>query len=80
MKKLLSVFVLIIALSACGGNSESNTSTETTDTSSLTNPISIDTVKHPAGTVNQNVISTDTAAMNTQNAINKAKEAEQKHQ
>ncbi|MDB5248822.1 MAG: hypothetical protein JWQ40_3216 [Segetibacter sp.] len=79
MKKLLIGSALFIVLSACGGNStEEATDANTTDSVGLTNPTAIDTTKHPSGLDNSNVISTDTAAMNTQNSINKAKAAEKK--
>ena len=78
MKKLLSLGCVLFALTSCGGNGGENNSAGTVDSVGLTNPIAIDTVKHPAGMTNQNVISTDTAAMNVQNSINKAKEAEKK--
>jgi hypothetical protein len=81
MKKLTGIVSFALLLVACGGtagNNDNNSAT-TTDSAGLTNPSSIDTTKHPEGMSNQNVISTDTAAMNVQNAINKAKEAEKKH-
>lgn len=73
MKKLCVVTVLFIAISSCGGSSSgSNANTgNTSDTSGLTNPTAIDTTKHPTGMDNSNVISTDTAAMNTSNAYKK---------
>ena len=79
MKKLLIGSALFIALSGCGGGGDSTkeaTDANTTDSVGLTNPTAIDTTKHPSGLDNSNVISTDTAAMNTQNSINKAKAAE----
>jgi outer membrane PBP1 activator LpoA protein len=84
MKKILSVMTAAVLLAACGNsNTETTESTESTtaanDSTGLTNPIAIDTVKHPAGMSNQNVISTDTAAMNTQNAIDKAAKPGNKH-
>lgn len=76
MKKLLLSLSVLICLAACNSNQEGTA--EGTDTTGLTNPIAIDTVKHPGGVVNSNVISTDTAAMNVENAIEKAKEHQQK--
>ncbi len=74
MKKLMIVSALFITLTSCGGSAtEEATDANTTDSVGLTNPTSIDTTKHPEGMVNSNVISTDTAAMNVQNSINKAK-------
>ncbi len=81
MKKLLIVSAIFISLTSCNsnGNSGSNAVTgDTTNSTGLTNPSAIDTTKHPSGVDNSDVISTDTAAMNTQNAINKAKAAGKK--
>ena len=78
MRKLCIVAALYI-FSSCT-NSESNTSSENkSDSVGNTNPISIDTVKHPSGMDNSSVISTDTAAMNVQNTINKADSLKQKN-
>ena len=76
MKKAVIFSVSMFLLLSC--NNSGNNESAGNDSVGLTNPIAIDTVKHPAGMVNQNVISTDTAAMNVQNSINKAKEAEKK--
>jgi hypothetical protein len=82
MKKLAFIGAIACVLTACGGSDTTDTqageSNASTDSVGLTNPISIDTVKHPTGMENSNVISTDTAAMNTQNSINKAKAAQKK--
>jgi hypothetical protein len=75
MKKLVMISALFIGLSACNsGGSAAND----TDSGGLTNPTAIDTTKHPSGMENSSVISTDTAAMNMQNSLKKAKEAEKK--
>jgi hypothetical protein len=83
MKKLMTILLGTFIFVSCGSDSNNAGETDITradgDSAGLTNPIAIDTVKHPAGMSNQNVISTDTAAMNVQNSINKAKEAEKKH-
>ena len=80
MKKLCVVTVLFIAISSCSGSSSGNGDTgNTTDTSGLTNPTAIDTTKHPTGMDNSNVISTDTAAMNTSNAYKKLDSARKKN-
>ena len=81
MKKLCVVTVLIIAISSCSGSSSGNNADagNTTDTSGLTNPTAIDTTKHPTGMDNSNVISTDTAAMNTSNAYKKLDSARKKN-
>ena len=71
MKKLV-VLVILVALYSCGGSSSDNAAAgNTTDTAGLTNPTAIDTTKHPTGMDNSSVISTDTAAMNVQNAYKK---------
>lgn len=73
MKKLFIVSALFIALSGCNGNSPDNdaVNNHTTDSAGLSNPTAIDTTKHPTGMDNSSVISTDTAAMNVQNAYKK---------
>ena len=81
MKKIVLIGAIVSVFTACGGNTADDSKAvenSTTDSVGLTNPISIDTVKHPTGMENSNVISTDTAAMNTQNSINKAKAAQKK--
>ena len=77
MKKLFYSIAITIALFSCNNSSSSDGSDnhDTTDAAGLTNPSAIDTVKHGDGIINSNVISTDTAAMNMQNSINKANEA-----
>ncbi len=77
MKKLCIVSAIFI-ISSCGDSTDNNatnnkvTNTDGTDTGGLTNPITIDSVKHPSGVDNSSVISTDTAAMNVQNTYKKA--------
>ena len=80
MKRLYVVSVLFIAMSSCSGSSSGNNADtgNTTDTAGLTNPTAIDTTKHPTGMDNSNVISTDTAAMNTSNAYKKLDSARKK--
>jgi len=80
MKKLSIVSVVTLALCSCGGNSSNNNAGDSTNKTGLTNPISIDTTKHPTGMDNSNVITTDTAAMNTSNAYKKLDSAKQKRQ
>lgn len=82
MNKLCIVSALFILLSSCGGNSTDNASANgnNTDSTGLTNPVTIDTTKHPTGMDNSNIISTDTAAMNTSNAYKKLDSAKQKNQ
>ena len=77
MKKLFFFSALVIALASCnnGSSSADSVDRDTTNAAGLTNPSAIDTVKHGDGIINSNVISTDTAAMNMQNSINKANEA-----
>ena len=77
MKKIWIGLLVIVALDSCSGNSSNNS--ETTDNPGLTNPSAIDTTKHPSGMDNSNVISTDTAAMNTSNAYKKVDSAMQKN-
>lgn len=77
MRKILIVPAFLFAIISCNSNSSSEHKAGGSDTASktgLTNPSAIDTTKHPDGMVNGSVISTDTAAMNVQNSINKAKE------
>jgi len=72
MKKILIASVLFTVLYSCSGNTADNiTSGNTADSAGLTNPITIDTTKHPTGVDNSSVISTDTAAMNVQNSYQK---------
>lgn len=71
MKKLLVVSVLFVALYSCNGSSSDSAANNSTDSAGLTNPTAIDTTKHPSGVDNSSVISTDTAAMNTQNSYKK---------
>ena len=82
MNKLCIASALLILLSSCGGNSSDNASTNgnSTDSAGLTNPVAIDTTKHPTGMDNSNAISTDTAAMNTSNAYKKLDSSKQKKQ
>jgi hypothetical protein len=78
MKKNIIFSALLMALLSCNSNSSSDSNAaggDTTNATGLTNPSAIDTTKHPDGVINGSVISTDTAAMNVQNSINKAKEA-----
>ncbi len=73
MKNLFIISALFICLSSCGNSANTDADkNNTADSASLTNPSSIDTVKHPTGMDNSSVISTDTAAMNVQNTIKKA--------
>lgn len=79
MKKLIVFSTLLIVLSSCNsnGSSESNMATgDTTDKAGMTNPSAIDTTVHPNGITNGSVISTDTAAMNVQKSVDKAKAAD----
>ncbi len=78
MKKVLIASALLIALYGCSGNSSDNATNNTTDSTGLTNPTAIDTVKHPSGMDNSSVISTDTAAMNVQNSYKKKDSAQKK--
>ncbi len=81
MKKIFIGSFLFIVLSSCGGNSTGNNAAagDTTNNTGLTNPVAIDTTKHPSGMDNSNVISTDTAAMNTSNAYKKLDSVRQKN-
>ena len=82
MKKTIIASFLLVALNSCGGSSSDNNEVagDTTNNTGLTNPTAIDTTKHPSGVDNSNVISTDTAAMNTSNAYKKLDSAKQKNQ
>ena len=64
--------ILLVFLASCGNANNTSNSDNATDTVGLTNPIAIDTIKHPSGVDNSSVISTDTAAMNVQNTYKKA--------
>ena len=83
MRKIIVFSALVIALTSCGGSgSTDNNNAMVGDTGTeagMTNPTAIDTTKHPDGMINGNVISTDTAAMNMQNSLNKAKQAKKKN-
>ena len=73
MKKLFIVSVIFLFLSNCSNSTNNDgDKNNSTDSSGLTNPTAIDTVKHPTGMDNSSVISTDTAAMNVQKSIEKA--------
>lgn len=64
MKKALFIFGLTMVLMACGNSSNSN---KGSDTATGMSPGAIDAeTEHPTGVTNQNVISTDTAAMNVE--------------
>lgn len=64
MKKAIFIPALLMALVSCG-NATDNPQ-ESNDTLG-TSPSAIDAeTQHPTGVTNQNVISTDTAAMNAQ--------------
>jgi len=82
MKKTIIASLLLIALNSCGGDSTDNNGVagDTTNNAGLTNPTAIDTTKHPSGVDNSNVISTDTAAMNTSNSYKKLDSAKRKNQ
>lgn len=71
MKKITLFSAVLIFFMSCD-NSSGSSDAGKTDSTGLTNPVSIDTVKHPSGMDNSSVISTDTAAMNVQNSIKKA--------
>lgn len=81
MKELSIVTIMFIVFTSCSGSSSGNNATtgDNTDSAGLTNPTAIDTTKHPTGMDNSNVISTDTAAMNTTNAYKKLDSANQKN-
>ena len=74
MKKLF-IPAILCCLFSCGNADNTGTTESGTDTVGQTNPIVIDTMKHPSGVDNSSVISTDTAAMNVQNAYKKADSA-----
>lgn len=79
MKRItLGAIVIILGLASCNGGT-ADTDTSTSDTVGLTNPVAIDTTKHPDGVANSNVTSSDTAAMNTSNAYKKLDSAKKAH-
>lgn len=77
MRKILLFSALLMAVVACNSTSSSGDAVagDTTHNTGLTNPSSVDTIKHPDGVINGSVISTDTAAINVQNSVNKGKES-----
>jgi hypothetical protein len=64
MKKIIAISSIFFAVVACNSETESHNSN---DGVGKTNPSAIDTTQHATGITNQNAISTDTAAMNTNN-------------
>lgn len=58
MRKLLFSFLLLAMLGCNDGGNATGTTGETGE-----NPSAMDTTKHPDGTINGSVISTDTDAM-----------------
>ena len=79
MKKMCFVIAAFIFLSSCNNSSNNDEAkSNSADSIGLTNPSSIDTIKHPSGMDNSSVISTDTAAMNVQNSIKKADSLQKK--
>lgn len=76
MRKIVMCSVLLIALASCGGNTDTNaTHADSANNAGMTTSSTPDSTKPGDGTINSNVISTDTAAMNTQNSVDKAKDA-----
>lgn len=67
--KLYIVSASLIFLISCGNST--NTEKSNADTTSMTQPPAGDSTTQPTGVDNSSVISTDTAAMNHQNAIKK---------
>lgn len=72
MKKIMCVLSIFTILTSCNNSNTGNEKHDGSDSTGLTNPVSIDTIKHPSGVDNSSAISTDTAAMNVQNSIKKA--------
>lgn len=77
MKKIAIVLSMFI-FSGCGNSSDNNTSTGNSDSAGYTSPSPGDTLKSPSGVDNSSVISTDTAATNAKNSIDKLDSAKQK--
>ena len=77
MRKIVIFSALTISLASCGGSGSTDSNTVRSDTgqSGMNHSSAIDTSKHPDGMINGSVISTDTAAINMQNSVNKAKQA-----
>ena len=74
MKKILVVSTIFLAFASCNNaNTNSNNESDTAKAAGINNPASVDTTLSPNGMTNSEVISTDTAAMNMQNSINKSK-------
>lgn len=79
MIKTFLILAFLFTLASCNGNETTGTGKNATKQDASSNPSAIDTVKHPDGIINGSVISTDTAAMNVQNSIDKAKEAKKEN-
>lgn len=77
MKQIIIFPCLIILLASCNntGSGSNTIKGDSIKDEGFTHPKAIDTMQHPNGITNGDVISTDTAAINVQNSINKAKAA-----
>jgi hypothetical protein len=75
MKKTLFLLTIFFAVAACNSETSEHNSN---DGVGKTNPSAIDTTQHATGITNQNVISTDTAAMKANNASANQKDSNKK--
>ena len=72
MKKILFVTAIVAGLMSCNGTSENgSTDQDTANVEVGPLPADVDTTRSPSGVDNSSVISTDTAAMNVENATRK---------
>lgn len=71
MKKLILIFALFAIVNGCNdsGNAGEKSSTDAVDSTGLISPT--DSINPPGGIINGSPISTDTAATNMQNALDK---------
>ena len=73
MIKVAILFAVLISVSGCNGSAENNAANaDSANAAGMTTSSTTDTTTPGDGMINSNVISTDTAAMNMQNSVNKA--------
>ena len=74
MKSLIIVSVTLCMICSCGDADNANNGNVDlpVDSMAKANSNAVDTITHPTGVDNSSAISTDTAAINVQNTIDKA--------